>query len=110
MEPFELTLNQVNFEETDIAPDQKFYSFSNIVSYESDFKKDEHEGIPILPRKFKDFGMNFFLYTFSWSNWIVFLHYNMLWLALNIFIFKRFCFTFMNLFSLRFLSNDDDLH
>ena len=57
MEPFELTLSQVNFEEKDIASDQKLYSFNNIVSYESDFKKDEHEGIPILPRRFKDPGM-----------------------------------------------------
>ena len=57
MEPFELTLSQVNFEEHDLAPDQKLYSFSNIVSYDSEFKKEEHHGVPIVAKRFKYKGM-----------------------------------------------------
>ncbi len=51
MEPFALTVSQVNFEEKELgAPEDDLSSFSNIVSYDSDFKEEDKEGRPVLPR------------------------------------------------------------
>lgn len=66
MEPFELTLSQVNFEEKDLSPSQTLHSFSNLVYYDSDFKEDEDSNAtPIAPRHFvNSFGKALDVHSF----------------------------------------------
>jgi hypothetical protein len=55
MEPFQLSLNQVNFEHYQLGEEQDseepLHSFSNLVCYDLDFKSDEGGGIPIKTKK-----------------------------------------------------------
>lgn len=55
MEPFELSLNQVNFETYDLgesSTDQEpLHSFSNLVSYDWDLKSSENDGAPVKAKK-----------------------------------------------------------
>ena len=55
MEPFELSLRQVNFEEKDIKEEDNLDSFGNLVSYESDFK-DKSQSLPVLAKKLIGYG------------------------------------------------------
>ncbi|KAK2141178.1 hypothetical protein LSH36_1142g00048 [Paralvinella palmiformis] len=48
MEPFNLTLQQVNLEEKDITEDDTLHSFSNLVSFDSDFASDKPDVFPVL--------------------------------------------------------------
>ena len=59
MEPFELSLKQVNFEEHDIAKDDELHAFSNIVSYDSDFQDPNSEGVPVRAGKVKPASKSF---------------------------------------------------
>jgi len=55
MEPFELSLNQVNFETYDLGgsgtEDEPLHSFSNLVCYDSDLKSSENDGVPVKAKK-----------------------------------------------------------
>jgi len=55
MEPFDLSLNQVNFEEEAFGDSDELHSFSNLVSYDSDFKEDRSEGFPVRSRRIKQY-------------------------------------------------------
>ena len=55
MEPFELALSQVNFEEKDLSSTQPLHSFSNLVSYDSDFQ-DGNSGSPIIAKRVSKAG------------------------------------------------------
>jgi len=48
MEPFNLTLQQVNLEEKDITEEDTLHSFSNLVSFDSDFASDKPDVFPVL--------------------------------------------------------------
>lgn len=58
MEPFELALSQVNFEEEDLRKGghDDLSAFSNTFSYESDFKDVDvaTSGVPLLAKRVKD--------------------------------------------------------
>jgi len=55
MEPFELSLNQVNFETYDLGEDsineEPLHSFSNLVSYDWDLESTENDGAPVKAKK-----------------------------------------------------------
>jgi len=55
MEPFQLSLNQVNFETYDLGQsdtnEEPLHSFSNLVSYDWDLKSSENEGVPVTAKK-----------------------------------------------------------
>ena len=52
MESFDLSLNQVNFEEQSLThDDDELHSFSNLVSYDSDFKEEGIGGQPIAAKR-----------------------------------------------------------
>lgn len=55
MEPFELSLNQVNFQTYDLgenSPDaEPLHSFSNLVSYDWDLESSENDGAPVKAKK-----------------------------------------------------------
>jgi len=54
MEPFQLSLNQVNFETYDLGgsgTEEPLHSFSNLVSYEWDLKSSENDGLPVKAKK-----------------------------------------------------------
>ena len=55
MEPFELSLRQVNFEEKDIKEEDNLDSFGNIVCYDSDFKEN-NQSFPVLAKKLIGYG------------------------------------------------------
>ena len=48
MEPFNLTLQQVNLEEKDITEEDTLHSFSNLVSFDSEFVDDKSDVFPVL--------------------------------------------------------------
>lgn len=48
MEPFNLTLQQVNLEEKDITEEDTLHSFSNLVSFDSEFVDDKSDVYPVL--------------------------------------------------------------
>jgi len=68
MEPFQLSLNQVNFESYDLGGSgtqtEPLHSFSNLVSYDWDLESSENDGIPVKAKKivrFKGFAIaNYF--------------------------------------------------
>jgi len=55
MEPFRLSLNQVNFEAYDLGEsgteEEPLHSFSNLVSYDWDLKSSENDGVPVKAKK-----------------------------------------------------------
>jgi len=55
MEPFQLSLNQVNFETYDLGEnntdEEPLHSFSNLVSYDWDLKSSENDGAPVKAKK-----------------------------------------------------------
>ena len=51
MEPFDLSVSQVNFEEQEFPAYDDISSFSNLVCYDSDFKGNDSEGIPVRARR-----------------------------------------------------------
>ena len=54
MDPFQVSLNQVNFEEQELtAGDEELHAFSNIFSHDADFTDaDGVDGIPVAARKY----------------------------------------------------------
>jgi len=61
MEPFELSLNQLNFETYDLgenSTDQEpLHSFSNLVSYDWDLQSSENDGAPVRAKKVRSQGL-----------------------------------------------------
>ena len=55
MEPFQLSLNQVNFEHYQLGEEEDseepLHSFSNLVCYDLDLNSDEGGGIPIKAKQ-----------------------------------------------------------
>jgi len=55
MEPFRLSLNQVNFKAYDLGDNatdaEPLHSFSNLVSYEWDLESSENDGAPVKAKK-----------------------------------------------------------
>jgi len=55
MEPFQLSLNQVNFETYDLgengSDEEPLHSFSNLVSYDWDLESSENDGAPVKAKK-----------------------------------------------------------
>jgi len=55
MEPFQLSLNQVNFETYDLGEnstdEEPLHSFSNLVSYDWDLESPENDGAPVKAKK-----------------------------------------------------------
>lgn len=61
MEPYSLTLSQVNVEEQELGESSAYenlYSFSNLVSFDSDFQQEEDtHAIPVIAKKVRpDYG------------------------------------------------------
>jgi len=68
MEPFQLSLNQVNFVTYDLGgsdtEEEPLHSFSNLVSYDWDLESSENDGIPVKAKKvvrFQGFSISTFL-------------------------------------------------
>lgn len=55
MDQFQLSLNQVNFDEEAFGESDELHSFSNLVSYDSDFRQDHSGGIPIRAKRIEQY-------------------------------------------------------
>lgn len=55
MDQFQLSLNQVNFDEEAFGESDELHSFSNLVSYDSDFREDHSGGIPIRAKRIEQY-------------------------------------------------------
>lgn len=57
MEPFHLTLSQVNVNEQELGESSAYenlYSFSNLVSFDSDFQQEEDtHAVPVIAKRLK---------------------------------------------------------
>lgn len=55
MDRFQLSLNQVNFDEEAFGESEELHSFSNLVSYDSDFREDNSGGNPIRAKRIEQY-------------------------------------------------------